>query len=280
MSTARASGVEAAVPSVIDWRQLATSAAWTGLVLFVLLALLLAIRRLSGAVAQPIPGPLLILLAAGIAPLSVLLRLWLLPVPLPALARLRLRDWLVLVAPSIALVVLLAAVITPGTNWLSAVAAFLIAGVIERLFWRHLAVSTVGQASRLSSENVREQAGRLPYDSADEESYPPNLLQQIVRTREEAGEAIHAVLRAEFQPGEQLQVLHVAFCPPLDDAPQLEAFVAGAIDADVKVTGSYAFGARLEVQLAQPAHEPASVLVELTGACRAGQDGSAGADPP
>ena len=216
---------------------------------------------------QPIAGPILMLLAAGVAAASVLLRLWLLPPRLPALTRLSLHDWLVLIAPSIALVILLSAVVTAGTSWLAAVAALLFAGVIERLFWRHVAVALQPRepspAPPLAPvETPVELDGDEP---ADEESYPPNLLQQIVRTREASGEAIHAVLRAQFQPGEQVQVLHVSFCPQLVNAPRLEAFVSGEIDASAKVTSAYGFGARLEVQLSQPADEFSSVLVELTG---------------
>jgi hypothetical protein len=249
-------------------------------VLFLLLAVLLAVRRLSGAVAQPIAGPILIPLAAAIAAASVIVRLWMLPARRASQLRFGICDWLVLVVPSLALAILLVAVITPGTNWLAALAALLFAGLIERVFWRHVAVMLrPREAPATSPPRSNEAAADEP---AADESYPANLLQQIIRTREESGEAIHAVLRAEFQPGEQMQVLHVAFCPPLDEAPQLEAFIAGAIDADVKVTAAYSFGARLEVQLALPAAEATNVLVELTGqsSCRSRQDGSSGADPP
>jgi hypothetical protein len=245
----------------MDWRRLVTSAVWTALALFVVLALLLAIRRLSGAVTVPLAGPILSPLAAGIAAASVLARLWLLPARLPSLSRLDLRDWLVLVGPSLALVVLLAAIMTPGTSWLAALTALLFAGVIERLFWRHIAVAL---RPRDSSPAPRVPPAEIA-EASEEESYPANLLQQIVRTREGTGEAIHAVLRAEFQVGEQMHVLHVAFCPPLAEAPHLEAVVTGEFDADVKVTGAYSFGARLEVQLAQPALEPISLLVEVAG---------------
>lgn len=279
MSTAQASAEHRSLPPTLQWRHLAASAAWTALILFALLAALLAVRRFSGAMTQPIAGPVLIPLAAGIAAASVLLRLWLLPSPIGALQQ---RSVLLIAVPSAMVALFLAAVITPGTSWLAACVALLLAGLIEGLFWRHVAVALhPGHAPRglqtpaeISSEEAVAEEG------TDEESYPPNLLQQIVRTRDVGGEAIHAALRAEFQPGEQMQVLHVAFCPPLADAPHLEAFVTGETDASVKVTSVYSFGARLEVHLPAPAVEPASVLVELTGNCRADQAGSAGADPP
>jgi hypothetical protein len=248
-------------PLISDWRHLVTSAAWTALVAFVVVAVLLAVRRLAGAIAHPIPGPMLFPLATGIAMASVLVRLWLIP-QTRSPARGSTGDWLVLAVPSLALVVLLVALFTPGTSLPAALAALLFAAVIEGLFWRHIAVMLRPRetASRPSPEIVPERVEEF----GEEESYPPNLLQQIVRTRQGSGEAIHAVLRAEFQPGEQVQVLHVAFCPPLADAPQLEAFAVGDLSADVKVTSAYNFGARLEVQLELPATEAASVLVEVT----------------
>lgn len=263
MSSAPASAAVRSFPSDLN-RRLFNSAAWTALALFVLLALLLAVRRLSGAVTQPIAGPVLIPLAAAIAAASVLLRIWLLPPRLDALPH---RGVLLIAVPSAGVALFLAAVITPGTNWAAAFAALLFAGVVEGLFWRHLAVALRPREVRASpqlppTEIAAEATGA---EIADEESYPANLLQQIVRTREGTGEAIHAVLRAEFQPGEQMQVLHVAFCPPLDSAPRLEAFLTGELNADVKVTGAFEFGARLEVQLAQPAREAKSVIVEVAG---------------
>jgi hypothetical protein len=267
LSTAPASAAARSPSAVVDWRQLTNSAVWTALILFTLVALLLAVRRLSGAAMQPIAGPILVLFAAGIATASVLLRLWLLPMRPAWLARRDLRDWLLLAAPSLALAALLAAIITPGTSFPAALAALLFAGAIEGLFWRHLAVAMrPGEvAATVQLPPIGSALDATDDEVAEEESYPANLLQQIVRTREASGEEIHAVLRAQFQPGEQVQVLHVSFCPPLVNAPRLEAFVSGEIDASAKVTSAYGFGARVEVQLSQPADESSSVLVEVTG---------------
>ena len=101
MSAAQAPAAAGPTPA-LDWRRIVSSAVWTALGLFILLALLLAVRRLAGAVTAPIAGPILIPLAAGLAAASVLLRLWLLPPQLPALGRHGIRDWLVLVVPSLA----------------------------------------------------------------------------------------------------------------------------------------------------------------------------------
>lgn len=267
MSAAHASAAARSSPPALHWRHLAASAAWTALALFVLLALLLAVRRLTGALTQPIAGPILVPLAAGIAAASVLLRLWLLPLRLDVPWQRSAPFWLLVAVPSAAVALFLAAVMTPGTNWLAAFVALLFAAAIEGLFWRHLAVALRPREVRASPQlPPAETAAEATVDEiVEEESYPANLLQQIVRTRQASGEAIHAVLRAEFQPGEQTHVLHVAFCPPLADAPRLEAFVTGEMDADVKITAAYGFGARLEVQLSQPAQQPRSVMVELAG---------------
>jgi hypothetical protein len=225
------------------------------------------VRRLSGPAAQPLPGPVLVPLAAGIAAASVLLRLWLLPVRLETIRQRSASGWWLVTVPSLALAALLSALLAPGTSWPAGLAALFFAGAIEGLFWRHLAVALRSGAEvfppRPSSEFPLPEV--LDESSADE-IYPADLLQQLVRTRREGGgESLSAALRAEFQPGEQVQVLHVSFCPPLAAAPKLEAFVAGEIDAEAKVTSAFTFGARLEVHLPLPAAERVSLMVEVSG---------------
>jgi hypothetical protein len=273
LATAHVSAADRPLPPVLRWRLLASLAAWTALSLFLALAPLLAIRRLCGAMTQPLPGPLLVPLGAGLAAAAVLLRLSLLPAGMSGLhaarplTRQAVMRWSLVALPSVALAVLLVSVMTPGTSLPAALAALLFAGVIDGLFWRHIAVTLRAGPQRV--EQVRQSRRPTVEDAQaadDDETYPADLLQQIVRTRGEAcGETIHAVLRAEFQPGEQTHVLHVAFCPPLACPPKLEGFVVGETAADVKVTAAYTFGARLEVHRSSPAGEPIELIVELVG---------------
>ncbi|MBA4106967.1 MAG: hypothetical protein C0485_14555 [Pirellula sp.] len=107
--------------------------------------------------------------------------------------------------------------------------------------------------------------------TADEEqggeTLPSNVLQQLTRIRNDAGvESIFGTLRAEFAAGQRHATLHVGFCPPLADAPTVEADPADGPDATVKVIQAFAHGARLEVRLTTTAAEPCSVLLEITAA--------------
>jgi len=74
---------------------------------------------------------------------------------------------------------------------------------------------------------------------------------------------IRAIRRAEFAPGERNATVHVAFCPPFELLPQVEAEIAEGPDASVKVAQVLHNGARLEVRLAQPAAESATVGLEF-----------------
>jgi hypothetical protein len=251
---------------------------WTlaaALVLFTLVGVVLAFRRLTGALVEPLPAPVLVQLALGAAAALAAARLSLLPQVAAALYPLRwtrgrcLAGWLMLAAPSLALAALLAALMVPGTALSAGLLAWLFAAALEAIVWRQAARQMPRGDAALVSEPLTTATRPVVLETAPpedaEDAYPAELVQQLTRTRSGGGEAIHAVLRADFARGEQLRVLHVSFCPPLDGAPRLEAFAVGEPLADAKVTHAYSFGARLEVQLRSLEEAPASVLVELAG---------------
>jgi hypothetical protein len=60
-------------------------------------------------------------------------------------------------------------------------------------------------------------------------------------------------------------VLHLAFCPPLEGAPQLTAHALDADDAEVRITTAESYGLRLEVRLSKNVMQPRRVLVEVLG---------------
>jgi hypothetical protein len=90
------------------------------------------------------------------------------------------------------------------------------------------------------------------------------LLQQLHRSRAADGrETILGTIVAEFAPGERMATLHVAFCPPFEILPQVEAEIADGPDASVKVAQVLHNGARLDVRLVQPAIEATTVSLEI-----------------
>jgi hypothetical protein len=61
-------------------------------------------------------------------------------------------------------------------------------------------------------------------------------------------------------------MLFVAFCPPFEFLPEVEAEIADDSPADVKLTQVLHNGAQLEVRLPHPAPVATSVTVELFAA--------------
>lgn len=107
----------------------------------------------------------------------------------------------------------------------------------------------------------------LPEDSADfetcDERLEPNVQQQQIRTRDESGiERVSGWQRVALAPGAQSAAAHVAFCPPLEHAPQLEVHQLEGPDVQIKVGVSQPFGARFDLRLPKPAAAPCEIVLE------------------
>lgn len=77
---------------------------------------------------------------------------------------------------------------------------------------------------------------------------PVGVSQQLTRAANASGETLDGLLRVEFAVGEQLQTVHVAFCPPLCFTPTAVCQAVDGADCDVKITSLETFGARLEIK--------------------------------
>jgi hypothetical protein len=89
-------------------------------------------------------------------------------------------------------------------------------------------------------------------------------LQRMVRFRTADGDHyIHATLLAEFEPGDRIATLSVAFCPPFERLPAVEVEIEGDSTGTVKLTQILHNGAQLEVRLLQASDESHFVAVEL-----------------
>jgi hypothetical protein len=92
-------------------------------------------------------------------------------------------------------------------------------------------------------------------------------LQRATRYRAHDGaETIHALLRVDFSPGERDATAYVAFCPPFNKFPTVEAFLTDDIAADVNLTQVLHHGAQVEIRLPTPARLRTAVNVELIAA--------------
>ncbi|MCC9605850.1 hypothetical protein LOC68_20865 [Blastopirellula sp. JC732] len=98
-----------------------------------------------------------------------------------------------------------------------------------------------------------------------------NVSQQLTRAREATTEVVYGYLRADFAVGERHQTLHVAFCPPLASAPEMEICQVEGPEVSVKTTLVEAHGARVELRRSGGLDEAVSVVLELHAAAESGE---------
>lgn len=90
------------------------------------------------------------------------------------------------------------------------------------------------------------------------------IVQRLTRYRTADGrDMLHAELQAEFDRGERNSTLYVAFCPPFERLPQVNADISDDVLADVKMTQVLHNGAQLDVRLSSPGTERTTVNIEL-----------------
>jgi hypothetical protein len=110
---------------------------------------------------------------------------------------------------------------------------------------------------------------QLNQDEEEEFSLPSDVRQQFTRAKGEAGETIHAMMRATFAPGQRQQVLHVGFCPPLNGLDSVDCFIAEGPTARITVSQQNNFGLRIELRLPSPPPESCDVVVEVIASANA-----------
>jgi hypothetical protein len=89
-------------------------------------------------------------------------------------------------------------------------------------------------------------------------------LQQLTRYRAADGShTIQATLLAEIEPGDRSCTLHVAFCPPFERLPIVEAEAVDDSSATVKLSQLLHNGVQIEVRDPQSSNEKRSVTIEM-----------------
>ncbi len=237
--------------------------------LLLAVGLFLLVRRLSGALVEPLsPSALLVLGAlaalaawsartawrgasswvAGSEPKAT--------APMTASA----SDLFVRFAPSVALLSMAAALSLPGTQT-SALA----------LFWALLVSSELETHFRLRRRWARRfspgrQAGakELSVPPFQHDEHDEHIVQQLTRVRDaELGEMVYGTLRADFEPNQRSVSLHVAFCPPFAMTPQMDIEQTDGPESRLKLGQVLPYGARIDVRLRQAFTEPQRVVIEL-----------------
>lgn len=278
------------------WRQLVVAAAYTALSLFLTLAALLLLRRLSGAFHQPLSGPgilsaaaLLALAAFGLrqlfrepalqssvlntqhSVLSTQYMRW--PIEKHIPFHLSAADLLI----TFSFLAIALALSIRGTPLWGLCLAWLI--IVAAEVAPRLALFRIPPSAPLDSPAlIAQSTTRTAVDDETNEpeiaepEIPPGLIQQLTRVADDGHESIHALLKADIAPLDRLAIVHIAFCPPLSERPELSAHALDCEDAEIRLTQTESFGARLEVRLPAVSESPRSLLIELLGSAKANQD--------
>ena len=236
-------------------------------------AVLVGWRRLAGALERPLNPAGLLLLGLVVVAAAVGIRsLWhRLPTP-------REVSWLkqvmLLLLPTLAVLMLGAAVSVQGTNTGGLVAFWALLAAGELWAWQPIVRQrpshrpetapaadpppTTAAVDRTPSENPlpAESPWVIPAD---------DVLQQLTRSQAANGsEQLAGWLRAPFAAGQRTTNVHVAFCPPFAKTPQVSAEQLDGPSVRVKTAQLLAHGVRLDLKLASAADTTQTVLLQFT----------------
>lgn len=225
--------------------------------LLVLAAIVVGLRRLAGALTDPLPWPAL--LVVGIVAISA-----------AAAARwLWGRDsgesmpwqracihWV----PRVALIALGMGLFVPGSSWW--VAAPLVAGGVAsdrwlRPGWRRPTFERARHPQ--PPEPTVVALPRLRHDSEEP------IEQQLIRSLTAEGiDKLEGTLRAHFVPRQRTAWVHAAFCPPFGVLPQLVVRQTSGPEARITVGSLLPYGVRFDLKLVGTSEQPSVVDLEFT----------------
>jgi len=212
------------------------------------LGVFLVIRRAIGAIEAPLPALPLVATAIGLAAWAICVRTtWR---PQLGAKRRALQSQLPIWLPAIAISFFAVGCSFPGQR------------VIDWLAWTAALLAFIISTRLLDRIRVHSRC-RVPRSAAIAEA-TDSPIQQLTRYRAADGtQSIHGTLIAEFAPGERSATLYVAFCPPFERLPSIEAEAIDNSSASVKLTQLLHNGAQVDVRLPQPANEKQTVTVEI-----------------
>jgi hypothetical protein len=161
------------------------------------------------------------------------------------------------------------------TKWLPTAVLLLLAvacsypanRAIDWLVWLPVVALDWWSARRIAG-SIRD-TGLSSFSTVDSESDSGQPLQQLTRYRTADGsERIVGKLFAEFAAGDRNATLYVAFCPPFERLPALDAQIGDESQATIKVAQLLHNGAQLEVRLSQAAAVQQTVAVDFFATTR------------
>ncbi len=238
-------------------------------VLVALAALLVCLRRIGGALTQPLSAAALVLAALLLAAAAILFRRWIAATVVNTPPRLQYAAW---AAPSAVLALWTLALLVPGTAALGLVGFVGLLVAEEAWSWHSIARRP---AERVMTPIERTREIGAPTGAAavlaptivdePEELVDTGVSQRLVRRREpDGGEVMEGWIRVEFLPAQRQATAHVAICPPFERTPECFAEPCDGPPSQVKVAQVLPYGVRFEVKLDEPAEEACDVMIELS----------------
>ncbi|MCG8451096.1 MAG: hypothetical protein MI725_16125 [Pirellulales bacterium] len=239
-----------------------------GIVMLLLgIGMLIASRRLAGALNHELPRDAMLLTALATTAVLAWTRIaWRRGFPLKLVGRDSLLDHLIGWGSSLALALLAIGCCYPAnqtSDWL-----IWLPLLIADQFWRQNFYDAGQPTARPGAVCDPEQRsggqalfpGIETSDRAEHEA----IVQQLFRVRDDhAHEVIYGTLRADFQTGQRTAVVHVGFCPPLEYLPEIEAESLPGQPTRIKVVQALSHGVRLDVRLPTEAEENCHVWVDM-----------------
>jgi hypothetical protein len=232
-------------------------------------AMMVALRRLAGALTHPLEPGTLLAIGVLVATAAAAIRLgWLWP---PRTGPTPLLDQAVMLVTSLAVAALVFGLHVADTSVIGMFFLATLLGGEESWAWawyvrRCGSIPVSGSLSPVPHPLSPVPTLRPPL-SVDLETaiLPDEVTQQLTRSRAADGtEEISGLLRLAFAAGQRTGSIHVAFCPPLDAAPELEVEQIDGPEARIKQAQLLPYGARLDLKLAAATEEPASVLLQFS----------------
>ncbi len=253
-------------------------AAMAGLGFLSAAALLIALRRIAGALDTSLDPATLLTIGILISATAVAIRLaWFLPTDSEVAPRL---DQAIMIATTLSAAILGAGLCVPGTSAAGMAMFCTLLAVEESWAWawrlRSNPEATILKTPRVvrldpahaSSPRIdRSVAVTRPVLMLEPEIAEPleDVLQQLTRSRTADGvEQLSGWLRLAFSADQRTGSIHVAFCPPFEATPELEIEQMDGPEARIKTAQLLPYGARLDLKLIAPIEEPASVLLQFS----------------
>jgi hypothetical protein len=253
-------------------------------------ALLLAVRRGTGAIAEPLGPTAFILVVLAVAWAAGLARL--LGANARETARVTRRRgspaggtrrrfparlWIEF-GPSLSLALLLTALSVPGTAPRPIVVAMVVVAAEELIVWYEIVRWPRSRRGRSASiAGLTEESPVVPFDVPRSPlELEASLYQRMVRHRLSGGlDHIEADCVAVFDVGQRHAIEHLAFCPPFAATPDVHYEQIDGPEARIGEIRSLPYGARVELRLPAPVAAETKVVFRLTATAPTSEPASA-----